>query len=468
MSSGRHARLALTPSGHLFLKPELSYFNGWSVDREPLQKRGWTLQERLLSRSILHCSRMGYLWVCRCKRDSCGQLQPEANLFLDSPFIERDSIEPDSDARLPILLNVPLTDRMTALTCWYTLLMDYSNRRLSIAGDKLPAIQGIANVFARWIGGKYIHGIWEVDLVHGLIWGPQNLWVWESASISWVQTWGIKPSKARRVFAERAPSWSWASVDGFQQHPGPRSHHPALDVDDETWDLFCEQNIHAKVQVASRAEHVEYSATEYQAADGYHDDQPKLLRVSGTLVEIRMHVEKNAGCMWRILGPDSGEYPDTVAGFDDPSFPIAHREAARRGNPGSVFLLPIVAYWALIVVPTDCSGVYRRVGLWDEARHMASLDCPSASDVSEDSSDVGSDSSAFVGSVGAVPVAEKIGKSSGPSHTTESIMHVTLRLESATSKEDIEARAAHREAVKQILSGQRFKENGVAGTYFLC
>lgn len=162
-------------------------------------------------------------------------------------------------AKLPILLSITATDRVTALTCWYKLLMDYSNRHLSVPGDKLVAINGLMNIFARWIGGAYIHGIWEVDLLHGLLWGTSNRWV--SGPGEFILSFALKPSKTRRVVTGRAPSWSWASADGFQTH----FHHFFLTDSEEIhafkdkWKYICEHP-HASVQVASLAEHVEYSS----------------------------------------------------------------------------------------------------------------------------------------------------------------------------------------------------------------
>lgn len=74
------------------------------------------------------------------------------------------------------------------------MLWQYGPRELTRATDKLPAISGIAGLYADKIGDEYLAGLWRSQLHEGLMW--QSL-------------------RFRRVKDYRAPSWSWASGDGI-------------------------------------------------------------------------------------------------------------------------------------------------------------------------------------------------------------------------------------------------------------
>ena len=74
-------------------------------------------------------------------------------------------------------------------------LRDYSRRSLTYDSDKLPAFSGLCQRLYHVVGGNYLAGLWSRDLLRGLLWysleGP-----------------------IRHAQPYRAPSWSWASVNG--------------------------------------------------------------------------------------------------------------------------------------------------------------------------------------------------------------------------------------------------------------
>ena len=80
---------------------------------------------------------------------------------------------------------------------WKMVVLDYSRRKLTKPGDKLPAISGLAALFGQLINDKYIAGIWWGDLIRQMLWHAEN------------NEW-LKPA----LVEYRAPTWSWASVDG--------------------------------------------------------------------------------------------------------------------------------------------------------------------------------------------------------------------------------------------------------------
>jgi hypothetical protein len=84
-----------------------------------------------------------------------------------------------------------------AIKLWRDLIAEYCSGRLTISSDKLIAISGIAREFhvSRKLKSEdYFAGLWAPSLERQLLW--------------------MMRSQGRRPNAYRAPSWSWAAVDG--------------------------------------------------------------------------------------------------------------------------------------------------------------------------------------------------------------------------------------------------------------
>jgi hypothetical protein len=161
-----------------------------TLPEEPLSGRGWTLQERVLSRRTLHYS--GQQMFFECNKAYHG----EDGLFLHARF---DTIHQKINGRNIDLKGIdsegqPSISKDASLKFWYRLLWIYGKRKLSKPSDKLPAISGIASIFARRLNDQYVAGLWRSDLIGSLSWQSPN---------------------CKRVREYRAPSWSWASVDGI-------------------------------------------------------------------------------------------------------------------------------------------------------------------------------------------------------------------------------------------------------------
>ncbi|KAL9115854.1 MAG: hypothetical protein Q9227_000222 [Pyrenula ochraceoflavens] len=87
-----------------------------------------------------------------------------------------------------------------AFQFWYRLMFLYSRRNMTDKNDKLPALAGLAAGFRDFHNCTYIAGLWKEDLIRGLQWVPSGA------------SGGFSILDARMT--HRAPSWSWASVDG--------------------------------------------------------------------------------------------------------------------------------------------------------------------------------------------------------------------------------------------------------------
>ena len=167
--------------------------------RHALQTRGWALQEFILSRRVIQYTSEELIWSCRTgsATESRPTLTPAptsrewylANFLRPTAFPPQTTLD---DA-----------DRRHLLELWTACVEDYSKRRLTVESDKLPAISGIARAFQAAGMGAYCAGLWATDLLVGLAW----------SSAYHIPRGGWRPTHERpREY--RAPSWSWAAVDG--------------------------------------------------------------------------------------------------------------------------------------------------------------------------------------------------------------------------------------------------------------
>ncbi|OGM46136.1 hypothetical protein ABOM_004891 [Aspergillus bombycis] len=162
--------------------------NSLELNEEPLSRRAWAFQERLFSRrSLLFASDKVY-FVCATHIISEDGIEltdrPEAGYTNEYPY---RLIANQSKCG-------PVPHEITRAR-WYRLVALYSRRCLTFPSDKLPAISGIAREYGKVLGSAYVAGLWGNSLVEGLTWQPLG--------------------RCRAVHEYRAPSWSWASVDGM-------------------------------------------------------------------------------------------------------------------------------------------------------------------------------------------------------------------------------------------------------------
>jgi hypothetical protein len=167
----------------------------------PLLHRGWAAQERLLSPRVLHFSSTELVWEC-LEASGCQCLQGS------DPFYTAETIEaldPKTSHASLVIPSAPLdkAEQLVALIRWQLLVREYSKMKLTLSKDKLPAVSGLAQQFHTSLPfvGDYLAGLWRADFENGLLWGLQQVEI-PSARPTW-----------------RAPSWSWASVEGQLHYP---------------------------------------------------------------------------------------------------------------------------------------------------------------------------------------------------------------------------------------------------------
>jgi hypothetical protein len=161
-----------TPSFWLEL-PSLEFESiPMALRNSSIVQRAWCLQELWLSPRILHIVENQFIWRC-----------PHSPTDLPGYEITIGTAPSADDTR-------------ASSECWYGLIEGYSSCFLTVSSDKLPAISGI---HSQWpephINGSHC-GHLGIDVHNGLLWHRMD---------------PKQPLKQRR---DRAPSWSWASVDG--------------------------------------------------------------------------------------------------------------------------------------------------------------------------------------------------------------------------------------------------------------
>lgn len=175
-----------TVEGKIFFRECTSLFSSFREDVEdsPLLRRAWVKQERILSRRTVDFSSKQIYWTCRTIRHS-----------EDGRNDSDDAME--AAALLRTLTALAISPRMdwVFFRAWADLVQTYSTLELTHESDRLPALDGIANISKQVVPGRYLSGIWEANLSQGLL--------WEAAEHP------AKPSPEVCV-----SSWSWASVFG--------------------------------------------------------------------------------------------------------------------------------------------------------------------------------------------------------------------------------------------------------------
>lgn len=182
-SSGILGRVSIGPSYEK---------NCWSS--EPLDCRAWALQERLLSARILEYGTTEMSWKCFCTFIPESGTKSRTSTVID--FTTRSG-SPNTSKDLPLFLEEAQDIRLH----WTSIVEDYSGREMTKASDKLPALAGLVKMVQAFYADKYLAGIWELQLPEQLLWKHLG------RTVSGVHKYPM-PSRYR------APSWSWASVDG--------------------------------------------------------------------------------------------------------------------------------------------------------------------------------------------------------------------------------------------------------------
>ncbi|KAK7999111.1 hypothetical protein PG991_014786 [Apiospora marii] len=142
-----------------------------------LAGRAWALQEKLLAARTISFGRGGMFWECKSTIKS--EYLPGGVEYRRG---QQHAVRPEDMA-----------------WNWSEIVKDYSSATLTVDSDRLPALSGIARRQHGITGDQYLAGMWRKELKTQLPWvcigRPQKRPNW------------------------RAPTWSWASINGPVRYP---------------------------------------------------------------------------------------------------------------------------------------------------------------------------------------------------------------------------------------------------------
>jgi len=162
---------------------------------QPLEDRGWTFQEQLLARRLVHMCGEEMIFECPSqKKCEC------------TPF-RHNSTEGSGTFKHHFndIIYHDLQHPSIFLEAWDMILHRYLLRRLTFQKDKVLAISGVQKkmMSTRLSLGKCVAGMWEAWFCAGLLWFAEPVW-----------TDPTKYPSGRDRSSYAAPTWSWASLNG--------------------------------------------------------------------------------------------------------------------------------------------------------------------------------------------------------------------------------------------------------------
>lgn len=172
------------------------------LNQLPLHYRGWVLQERLLAPRVLHFCPNQLIW--ECAELDAAEAYPEGlpAILANTGKTRFKSLDPLTDGKRQRYGATRDSDsRFFSYELWYTIVGTYTRCALTNPGDKLVALSGIAKRMRTIIKDEYVVGMWRRYLASQLLWFVSDHWRRD-----------FMPSN--RPMHYRAPSFSWASVDG--------------------------------------------------------------------------------------------------------------------------------------------------------------------------------------------------------------------------------------------------------------
>lgn len=164
-----------------------------------LNSRGWTFQERVLSRRVLFLRKTEIMFECNDMF-----VTQHGHQDAEKATISLNTAEPATD---------PGVSTVSSQTkAWNALVKEYSGRALSHMTDRLPALAGVASQFSKGTGADYIAGSWSNTVIENML-------------FAWAGGGDFGPEE-EFYKTYTTPSWSWAAHYGRQglvyEHIGDR------------------------------------------------------------------------------------------------------------------------------------------------------------------------------------------------------------------------------------------------------
>ncbi|TQN65244.1 hypothetical protein CSHISOI_10188, partial [Colletotrichum shisoi] len=175
----------------------------------PLFNRAWCLQERLLSRRIIHCNYGEMAFGCGngCSCECGGKQHYSWHNVID---LSGTYTPLRSRSKYLALLNNHTTASSTAIVTkdgkidpyerWHRVVSEYTCLNLTKTSDMLPALSGLAHETAELLDDEFLAGLWSNNIEQDLMWRVVTVADWRHQRETILKRGWI------------APSWSWAST----------------------------------------------------------------------------------------------------------------------------------------------------------------------------------------------------------------------------------------------------------------
>jgi len=157
------------------------------VQKSKWSTRGWTFQERLLSRRVLLFAEGRVYWQC-CATTMSEEVDMESAISGRAIDVESSPMQSFEDMAVN-----PIEGYKNSVN-------QYTIRSLKHETDILAAFQGIGKLNGGFMGGQLIHGLPNTHFDWALLWEPED---------------SCRPRKAKKGHPP-FPSWSWC---GWAERP---------------------------------------------------------------------------------------------------------------------------------------------------------------------------------------------------------------------------------------------------------
>lgn len=330
-----------TNLGHVYL------IDDGNRPSEATATRGWTMQESLLSRRLLIYAERQLYWCCASASAGPGGAYRQMIDRLNSGVPLVEDIYPIAD-----LLTRPVKNM------WQQVLTTYTTRKVGVSSDKLPAVSALVeHVLAlskeRGENVDYVAGM-LIDLEEVMSWLDQLLW------------YTLDPNQSSRARGYRAPSWTWAAVDGsVQPMVIPQSIFDNPAYIGHAWEGAAKILSYA---VEPMHQNVPYGGVRSGYVDVEAHIRPVSECASMSRVPLRVHVsDRDFDDIRKDMSPRIELLPDTKIDADLIQLALSTNVNDEPANEISLLLLqkrPLVRESLGLIVLRCESGYWKRKGIF--------------------------------------------------------------------------------------------------------
>ncbi|KAE8150466.1 heterokaryon incompatibility protein-domain-containing protein [Aspergillus avenaceus] len=305
-----------------------------SLSGFPILSRGWTFQERILSRRVLHLGPEELAWEC------LESVQCECASRAVSPLMKGQDTRGRKRGIADLVDNISGERELTIghpLWEWKMLVRDYSTRRFTRYTDRIIALESTAQRFTRFDLGSYHYGMWAKNFPLQLDWVAQE-------------------NKERLDL----PTWSWASIKNNSYYD-PYPFHANVQVSSVCDVLGLPSGSNSESDIASRSLVISAYAVNAKILL-----QKLVWRRDNGALQVKVNINDQSSYKVSV---DVSQYSEGTSEWED----IQTEERLYNGQDVVCVEVSILRHpiehghqerrtW-LVLRPVSQKGVYKRVGL---------------------------------------------------------------------------------------------------------